>query len=231
MQIAQIGPRIVDARARSHSVSPRQARIHHLQQARVLQRRSDAFLVCQLAVHRSLRRVASGRKLDVHLHCVGQVEPRGKTERLAEHWRRAIRVLLLSVRWQHQCAGNMPVSVHSMCHARDLTLNRGGSTRSSLTRMQRPIRVAMLQCSTVGVNSTLLHRGVGLVRGMSYGMKRQRTTTHTLPRSPQASDGNHHHTHRTTPPASSTAMASSATTFNSSREYGCSGSLMSRICW
>lgn len=33
-------------------------------------------------------------------------------------------------------------------------LNLGGSTRRSLTRIHRPISVAMLQCSTVGVNWT-----------------------------------------------------------------------------
>ncbi len=35
------------------------------------------------------------------------------------------------------------------------TLKRGGSARSSLTRMHSPISVAMLQCCTVGVNCTL----------------------------------------------------------------------------
>lgn len=41
---------------------------------------------------------------------------------------------------------------------RRFTLKRGGSARSSLTRMHSPISVAMLQCSTVGVNRTC---GVG----------------------------------------------------------------------
>lgn len=51
------------------------------------------------------------------------------------------------------------------------TLNRGGRLRSSLVRMHSPMRVAMLQCSTVGVNSTLQprqHRHIGglvLLRG------------------------------------------------------------------
>ena len=35
------------------------------------------------------------------------------------------------------------------------TLKRDGSARSSFTRMHRPMSVAMLQCCTVGVNSTL----------------------------------------------------------------------------
>lgn len=35
------------------------------------------------------------------------------------------------------------------------TLNRGGKLLSSFVRMHSPIRVAMLQCSTVGVNITL----------------------------------------------------------------------------
>lgn len=34
------------------------------------------------------------------------------------------------------------------------TAHLGGKDRSSLTRMQRPMRVAMLQCATVGVNLT-----------------------------------------------------------------------------
>eukprot|EP00879_Flechtneria_rotunda_P019483 GHRR01020462.1.p1 GENE.GHRR01020462.1~~GHRR01020462.1.p1 ORF type:complete len:173 (-),score=28.34 GHRR01020462.1:464-982(-) len=38
------------------------------------------------------------------------------------------------------------------------TLNRGGRLRSSLVRIHKPISVAMLQCSTVGVNITLSHR-------------------------------------------------------------------------
>ena len=37
----------------------------------------------------------------------------------------------------------------------DCTLNREGRQRMSFTRMQRPISVAMLQCSTVGVKFTL----------------------------------------------------------------------------
>lgn len=35
------------------------------------------------------------------------------------------------------------------------TLKREGRLLKSLTRMQRPITVAILQCSTVGVNVTL----------------------------------------------------------------------------
>jgi hypothetical protein len=35
------------------------------------------------------------------------------------------------------------------------TLKRGGRLRSSLVRMHSPMSVAMLQCSTVGVNITL----------------------------------------------------------------------------
>lgn len=37
---------------------------------------------------------------------------------------------------------------------RVLTLNLSGRERSSLTLMERPMRVAMLQCGMVGVNST-----------------------------------------------------------------------------
>ena len=36
-----------------------------------------------------------------------------------------------------------------------LTLNLGGKDRKSFTRRHNPIKVAMLQCSTVGVNCTL----------------------------------------------------------------------------
>jgi hypothetical protein len=35
------------------------------------------------------------------------------------------------------------------------TLKRGGRLLSNFVRMHRPIKVAMLQCSTVGVNITL----------------------------------------------------------------------------
>ncbi len=38
------------------------------------------------------------------------------------------------------------------------TLKRDGSVCISLTRRLRPMRVAMLQCCTVGVNSTLRTR-------------------------------------------------------------------------
>lgn len=38
-----------------------------------------------------------------------------------------------------------------------VTLNRGWRTLSSFTRMERPINVAILQCSTVGVNWILHH--------------------------------------------------------------------------
>ena len=36
-----------------------------------------------------------------------------------------------------------------------LTLNRAGSALSSLTRMDSPMRVAMLQCGMVGVKNTV----------------------------------------------------------------------------
>lgn len=37
-----------------------------------------------------------------------------------------------------------------------VTLNRGGNDRSSFTRMDKPIRVAMLQCGIVGVKQILI---------------------------------------------------------------------------
>lgn len=42
-----------------------------------------------------------------------------------------------------------------LCTSLECTLKRDGSALNSLTRMQRPIKVAMLQCCTVGVNCTL----------------------------------------------------------------------------
>lgn len=62
-------------------------------------------------------------------------------------------------------AGVLSFSLHTLapaasaeCEPGDTatsTLNRGGMERSSLTRMQRPMSVAMLQCGMVGVKRTV----------------------------------------------------------------------------
>jgi hypothetical protein len=53
------------------------------------------------------------------------------------------------------------------------TLKRCGRQRSSLTRMHRPMRVAMLQCATVGVKLTL-HAG----ETQQIGMKASNVDAH-----------------------------------------------------
>jgi len=49
------------------------------------------------------------------------------------------------------------------------TLNLDGKVRSNFTRMQSPIRVAMLQCGIVGVNSTT----TSFIQSCTYMLKLQ----------------------------------------------------------
>eukprot|EP00878_Enallax_costatus_P026821 GHUV01028823.1.p1 GENE.GHUV01028823.1~~GHUV01028823.1.p1 ORF type:complete len:110 (-),score=8.93 GHUV01028823.1:662-991(-) len=55
------------------------------------------------------------------------------------------------------------------------TLKRGGRLLSSLVRMHRPISVAILQCSTVGVNITLQRMQGIVAKGVSYFGHQQET--------------------------------------------------------
>lgn len=55
------------------------------------------------------------------------------------------------------------------------TLKRCGRQRSNLTRMHRPMRVAMLQCATVGVKLTL-HAG----EAQQVGMKASAVESHAF---------------------------------------------------
>ena len=50
------------------------------------------------------------------------------------------------------------------------TLKRDGSARSSFTRMHKPMSVAMLQCCTVGVNSTLRVKADGCLIALGLAL-------------------------------------------------------------
>jgi hypothetical protein len=94
-------------------------------------------------------------------------------------------------------------------------LKRCGRQRSSLVRMHSPMSVAMLQCSTVGVNCTLSHVVT------RWGVRAVSVCVHpgVSPR-PALHQQQHtrHATHSTCPPVSSTLMSSSSTTLSCSRE-------------
>lgn len=51
------------------------------------------------------------------------------------------------------------------------TLKRGGRLRNSLVRMHSPIKVAILQCSTVGVNITLQKQQHGMQPLLNMGAR------------------------------------------------------------
>ena len=72
-------------------------------------------------------------------------------------WQHVERVTIISGCIAAYCASSLDMSLCYvlLCTSSEGTLKRDGSALNSLTRMQRPIKVAMLQCCTVGVNCTL----------------------------------------------------------------------------
>ena len=172
---------------------PRQAAVHHGQQAGVRQRRRHALLVRQLLVHRRLARVAARRQPDVGLRARWDAW-RARWLAVAEacaRWRQLASKVLEHSSQRVQCVCMLEHSsqrVHTLFRhpqprtttpapsqqqaARGCppTLKRGGSARSSLTRMQSPVSVAMLQCSTVGVNRTCSRQRARRVGATSRGV-------------------------------------------------------------
>ncbi len=133
---------------------PIQTLVYHVYQIWVFQCGCNTLLVSKLFVDRCLTAVTTLCDSYIHL-CVQRV-----SLYVCFAGRHVHHGVVMSAHMSNETHCNYVKCVcgHHLMHSCLIsyaTLKRGGSACMSLTRRHKPINVAMLQCCTVGVNSTL----------------------------------------------------------------------------